>query len=253
MDEREALLRGLFAEPENLLRKLVFADYLEERDEGAWAGVLRMSCEMARLPPRDTSGRGQLLAAMFNAIRSAGLRHAGTGTGFVECTTIAVTADELMDRDAFRRKSAYEHPEWFGARELKVTTGPLTTREPLVTLLTAPATQCVTHLDLSGAVLEVPAAGTPAAPSDDTYGFYDLQRHPLITSKMVEHLVTMRECRRVVRLDLRNNGLGNDALRAVAASPHLHRLKYLLLLEGNDFKGRAWQAVQERFGEDVLY
>jgi uncharacterized protein (TIGR02996 family) len=251
MEEREALLRGVFLNPADPLPKLVFADFVEERGEEAWAEVLRLSCELAKLPPADVPGRGAVRAEMFNRIRDGGLKHAECDTGFRECRCIHAPADLLMDFDKFRRVSVTDHPEWFGARELKVTHGPLTTREPLVTILTAPATQNVMHFDFSGVVVEIAADEPPQA--DETLNFYDLQQHPLITTKMVETLVGMRECRRIVRLDLRNNGLGNDAVRAITASPHLQRLKYLLLKDGNDFNGRTWGRVQERYGEEVVY
>ncbi len=251
MEEREALLRGVFLNPADPLPKLVFADFVEERGEEAWAEVLRLDCEWASLPPTDVSGRGAILAEKFNRIRAGNIRHAGCYSGFRECSVIEAPADLLMDFDKFRRVSVTDHPEWFGARELKVTHGPLTTREPLVTILTAPATQNVTHFDFSGVIVDLPA--DEPNQGDETLAFYDMQRHPLITSKMVEAFVRMRECRRVIRLDLRNNGMGNDAVRAIIASPHLQRLKYLLLQEGNDFNGRTWGLVQERYGEEVVY
>jgi len=251
MEEREALLRGVFLNPGDPLPKLVFADFVEERGEGAWAEVLRLSCELMALPPADVPGRGAVRAEMFNRCRAADLPNDLADSGFRECRRIDAPAALLMDSGRFRRVSVTEHPEWFGARELKVTEGPLTTREPLVTILTAPATQNVTHLDFSGVVVDVPPDAPPQA--EETLTFYDMQRHPLITTKMVEAFVGMRECRRVVRLDLRNNGLGNDAVRAIAATPHLQRLKYLLLKEGNDFNGRTWGRVLERYGEEVVY
>jgi uncharacterized protein (TIGR02996 family) len=244
MDEREALLRGIFLDPSASLPKLVFADYLEERDEEVWAHFLRLSCELHSR--KDMLERATLRGTMFNYAQEHGLEMGDSFTGFRECDQITVTAQQLLDSENFRRQSVYEHPEWFGARELKVTSGPLTTRECLVTIMTAPATQNVTHLDLSGQILEAPT-------TEGETTFYDMQQHPLITSKMVENLVGMRECRRLVRLDLRNNSLGNDAVRAVARSPHLHRLKFLFLKEGNDFKGQTWQEIQERFGEDIPY
>ena len=251
MEEREALLRGVFLNPADPLPKLVFADFVEERGEEAWAEVLRLSCELMALPPSDAPRRDAVRAQITDRWQAANLPGEVADSGFRECTVIESSADSLMDFDAFRRKCVFDYPECFGARELKVTNGPLTTREPLVTILTAPATQNVTRFDLSGVVVDVPSEET--VPGEATLTFYDMQRHPLITTKMVEALVGMRECRRVVRLDLRNNGLGNDAVRAIAASPHLQRLKYLLLKEGNDFNGRTWGRVLERYGEEVVY
>lgn len=69
---------------------------------------------------------------------------------------------------------------------------------------------------------------------------------------MISVLAHSREARRLTVLDLRNNNLDNDALRALAKSPHLNRLQRLYLSEGNTFRGRVWQQVLERFGPDVV-
>ena len=57
---------------------------------------------------------------------------------------------------------------------------------------------------------------------------------------------------RITALDLRNNDLDNDAARALVQSPYLDNLKRLQLLEGNRLRGKVWQQVIERFGEDVV-
>ena len=81
---------------------------------------------------------------------------------------------------------------------------------------------------------------------------FKLKESCVITVRTVEALAQMRECRRLVELDLRNNDLDNDAVRALANSPHIFRLTRLYLLNGNRFKGRTWQASVERFGPDVV-
>jgi hypothetical protein len=58
--------------------------------------------------------------------------------------------------------------------------------------------------------------------------------------------------RRVTELDLTDNDLDNDAARAIVRSPYLDNLKRLNLLAGNRFRGRVWQQVIARFGEDVV-
>ncbi|MGL6076844.1 MAG: TIGR02996 domain-containing protein [Fimbriiglobus sp.] len=246
IEEREALLRGIFLDRENALPRLVFADYLEERDEQPWAELLRMSCEHAALPRDAEETRKASWRRLTEHCQRYGFPISQADFGFLPCAQIELTASELLDFEAFRKLAAFQHPEWFGAKALKVTTGPLTARECLITLLTAPALQLVTELSLTGQVVDVPQV-------EGEVLFYDMQRHPLITSKMVEELVSMRECRRLTVLDLRFNGLGNDALRAIARSTHLHRLKSLGLTDGNEFKGRVWQEVQERFGEEIPY
>jgi hypothetical protein len=60
------------------------------------------------------------------------------------------------------------------------------------------------------------------------------------------------KARLIASLDLRDNDLDNDAARALVRSPYLNNLKRLRLLEGNRLRGRVWQQVIERFGEDVV-
>jgi len=75
---------------------------------------------------------------------------------------------------------------------------------------------------------------------------------PKITTSGVEALARHRGVRRLTAIDLRNNDLDNDAARALVKSPYLDNLKRLQLLEGNRLRGRVWQQVIERFGEDVV-
>ena len=118
-------------------------------------------------------------------------------------------------------------------------------------MLSSSVTENVTMLNLSGRVeeIELSLVGDGDA---QILPVYDLENKPVITVRMVEALAQSRECRRLVELDLRNNDLDNDAVRALANSPHLFRLKRLYLLDGNRFKGRTWQAPLERFGPDVV-
>ena len=51
MDESEALTRAVAAAPDDDLPRLVFADWLEERDEPAHAAFVRAQVELARTPP----------------------------------------------------------------------------------------------------------------------------------------------------------------------------------------------------------
>ncbi len=57
----EALLRAVFANPEEDTARLVFADFLEENGEGDRAALVRLQCEQARLKP--TTKRWKELAA----------------------------------------------------------------------------------------------------------------------------------------------------------------------------------------------
>jgi hypothetical protein len=68
----------------------------------------------------------------------------------------------------------------------------------------------------------------------------------------VELLAQSRDVRRLTDLDLTFNDLDNDAARAIARSPHLFRLRRLAFSRGNRFRGRVWQQLVERFGENVV-
>ena len=57
----ESLLRAAFAEPDDDTARLVLADYLEETDQPDRAALIRVQCELARLPKTD-AGRAELAA-----------------------------------------------------------------------------------------------------------------------------------------------------------------------------------------------
>ena len=51
LDQREAFLKAIFDAPADDLPRLVFADWLDERGESAWAELIRLQCSMHRSPP----------------------------------------------------------------------------------------------------------------------------------------------------------------------------------------------------------
>jgi hypothetical protein len=114
----------------------------------------------------------------------------------------------------------------------------------------------VTEWDLSGHRAEVPPAETERLREQiDVFPDPDspwIRLRPAITSGAVDGLVRHRGAVRITTLDLRNNNLDNDAARALVKSPYLDNLKTLRLLDGNRLRGKVWQQVIERFGEDVV-
>ena len=278
LDDREAFLRGIFADPASDLPRLVFADWLDERGEAAWAELIRLQCELARRLPMSPADRRKCLVrerqlvAEVPILRARGIIEPDRlDRGFVrphvdpdltlsanlsellrrlDTPVIPVPADLLGDPAGFRRAAVLEHPEWYGCTELKVVRGLIVGGKPIQTILTSPVTERVTELDLSGATV---AVRREAAPDEDSYGLLDeYEYRPAVTLQAVEALVDAREARRLTRLDLRNNDLDNDAARAVVRSTNLIRLKSLHLSDGNQFRGRTWQQLLERFGPDVL-
>jgi len=253
MLDREPFLQAIFAAPDDDLPRLVFADWLDEHGEPAWAELIRVQCELARTPDEAALELRCRAASLIEQLypETTGTHGHRFSRGFLEHVDIFVTTEELTDPEAFRLRAVTRYPGWYGATRLTVTEGPIVTPKPLVTILTSPVTERVAELDLRGREEEVPV--DPDTP-DESAGFrlIDFNRYPTISTAMVEELAGMRECRRLSVLDLRNNDLGNDALRALAESPYLIRVTKLLLFEGNRFKGRPWQKVLERCGESVV-
>ena len=254
LDDREAFLRGIFADPDSDLPRLVFADWLDERGEAAWAELIRLQCELHASPSGATeprlAARARELVSNLWLTNEDGSLPFEVVRGFVATDSIPVEAADLGDGIAFRKHAIQSHPEWYGCTELKVVRGLIVGGKPIQTILTSPVTERVAELDLSGATV---AIQREAAPGEDSYGLLDeYEYRPAVTLQAVEALVDAREARRLTRLDLRNNDLDNDAARAVVRSTNLIRLKSLHLSDGNQFRGRTWQQLLERFGPDVL-
>ena len=255
LDQREAFLLAIFAAPADDLPRLVFADWLDERGETAWAANIREQCHAAR---------SAVAAGCPPEVRSD--LHS---RGFLVGDCLTCPADLLADPERFRRTALLEHPEWYGCVELKVAGGKIASSKPIGTILTSPVTQRVTRLDLSGAM--IPSFGTgPVVLSGETipsfdatplvgavlanepYHLADFEYSPAVTVQAVEALVGAREARRFTHLDLRYNDLDNDAARAILRSNYLTRLTSLHLFDGNQLRGRTWAALQAKFGDGVV-
>lgn len=258
LDDREAFLRAIFADPDNDLPRLVFADWLDERGESAWAELIRLQCELNATQDDGLSlltsetlslvvRQAALLPTVFPDVERRPSEH---DRGFPPLYgAILVAADLLGDPAEFRRFAVQAHPEWYGGTRLKVS-GLIAGGKPIQTILTSPVTERVTELDLSGSTVDVQRE---ALPSEDSYGLLDeYEYRPTVTVQAVLALVDAREARRLTHLDLRNNDLDNDAARAIVRTTNLTRLKSLHLYDGNQFRGRTWQQLLERFGPDVL-
>lgn len=249
MLEREPFLKAIFADPENDLPRLVFADWLDDRGEHAWAEQIRLRCRLHELSRSDPqwaalhAREAQLLAEL-----PAGCQH-WLRWLHLESSEMRVSADLLSDPDGWRRTACEHRPYWYGASRLVITGGLIADKERVETLLRSPVTEHVTALDLSGREEQLGTA------HDDNLGIglIDFVYRPTITTRMVEHLCGMREARRLVSLDLSRNELDNDAVRALVRSTHLIRLRELTIQEGNSrVKGRLWGELRERFGPEVV-
>jgi uncharacterized protein (TIGR02996 family) len=91
----EPLLRAAFAEPEDDTARLVLADYLEENDQPDRAALIRVQCELARLPKKDAGRKAlaarekQLLAAIRKQIGTVPGGYAGSFVrGFLQLRSV---------------------------------------------------------------------------------------------------------------------------------------------------------------------
>lgn len=259
MLDREPFLRAIFANPDDDLPRLVFADWLDEHGDHAWAELIRIQCELARLIPEFDPGADELQLREWELITqvrevggASGIRQARRG--FAASDRITIGACRLSNPIELREFASSHYPEWYGASSLTVTSR-VESQEQIRTLLTSPVTEHVSEVQLTG--WEVRVADLPQIPIPEHLdvtirNLGDFIIRPAVTPSMISVLAHSREARRLTVLDLRNNNLDNDALRALAKSPHLNRLQRLYLSEGNTFRGRVWQQVLERFGPDVV-
>ena len=247
--EREAFLRAIFADPDNDMPRLVFADWLDEQGESAWAELIRLQCEIYPLRPSNVEINPVLLEREMALYEELGWdeddRTVSRGM-YCEGTMLPFNVDWLENgEDWFRELASGEYHAWYGARRLFIDHGQIVTKAQLTTLFNNPVTTNVVEFDLSGREIQIPQ-------EIEGIRMFDIEIKPVISRSMVEVLAKMKEARRIRVLDLRNNDLGNDALWALARSPYLIRLEHLYLSEGNRFRGRVWQQVRERFGQDIV-
>lgn len=280
--EREPFLLSIFAEPGDDLRRLVFADWLEERGEEPpnaqragldfaqlnwlWAKIIRLQCSgqdeeaFQEIPRAYCTRSPESCCVGDNASQIPQCEFKNCKKGLPAIFDITLSVADLTDTDMVRLNACSRHPWWYGAQRLKLKDGPLVDNAPLETVFHCPVWANVTELDLSGNDSEQSTAlvpiselsGSQTAISTIPLAGDHYSVRPMVHPQVIDMLAGMRECRRLTSLNLENNGLGNDALLSLARSPYFTRLKELRLSRGNYFRGRVWQQVLQRFGEEVV-
>ncbi|HEY1187796.1 MAG TPA: TIGR02996 domain-containing protein [Gemmata sp.] len=226
LSQHEAFLRAIYDAPGDDTPRLVYADFLQENGEEDRAQFIRWQCGCGE-QPKALPGRLEAFARGFPR----------------PWKTTAIGVDALRDPVALRR-SLLKAPECFAVEGVRLVAGRITTSEPFDALFALAAFARVTELNLEGGEVEEEAVeGSPFTP---------FHLEPVISTAGVEALVQHRGVRKITALILTNNNLDNDAARALVKSPYLDNLKRLDLLEGNRFRGKVWQQVLARFGEDVV-
>lgn len=262
LSQHEAFLRAIFDTPEDDTARLVYADFLQEQGDEDRAELIRLQCarwriqtlpigdpEYAKLDPvlERLTVLGAALVESHPALMMDIHLHI---QGFRLPSYAHVSPAQLDDPDEFRKWVVFNRPEWFGASTLKVNPGRVLGANDVDHLLRAPAFQRVHEMDLSGLVEEIATRSDIA--DAGVFALIDIAQHPVISVFGVEALARHRAARRITSLNLTRNNLDNDAARALVKSPYLDNLKRLDLLDGNRFRGKVWQQVIERFGEDVV-
>lgn len=261
--EHEAFLRAIFDAPDDDTPRLVYADFLQEQGEPERADLIRVQCEIAALRRRSEEGDGadlrrrerELLDKLHPELelisRTPEERaRVGCDRGFLFEPVAVVCPGELGDVTAVREKIVRTRPHWFGVKRLSVQPGWFLYPEHVDVLLGLEALRGVTEWDLGGHVEEV--AGGPQTAEAGAYALIDLNVEPVIRREGVEALAGHRGARRITTLILTHNNLDNDAARALYNSPYLDNLQRLEFYAGNDIRGRTWQRLLARFGEDVV-
>lgn len=101
MSDRDALLAAITAEPDEDTPRLVYADWLDEHDEGDRAAFIRAQCEIEHLSPRTAEAKRlakrvrELRAKLFAHLDALGFAGLTFRRGFVG----AVTSGLLHFRD----------------------------------------------------------------------------------------------------------------------------------------------------------
>jgi uncharacterized protein (TIGR02996 family) len=246
--QHEAFLRAIYDTPEDDTPRLVYADFLQEHGDEKRARLIRVQCELALLPGAEMpSGDPEHRFALLTqqALLLAGERDRSWHRGFRILSHVAVDGAELRDIPALRQQIVSRNPEWFGTTSLGVYGRPPLDPVRIEALLDLKAFTRVTRLDLGGYRDEEEDPNSNGILSV-------IVCEPAISVPGVVALAGHMGMRRIAELILTNNELDNDAARALVKSPYLDSLKRLDLLDGNRFRGKVWQQVIERFGEDVV-
>lgn len=256
--QHEAFLRAIYDAPADDTPRLVYADFLQENGEEDHAALIRTSIELSREGPAVPGEEGAELAARHEALlrklRATDPDRFGEVDRFVRGFPqpehrIKLDTSELANPQELRERMV-RGMGCFGLQEINIKGPRLLTGHAFDVLFGLPALANVTRLDLSGVQQSI--RGVEDGPDGLRTAGWEYVIAPVVTVLAVESLARHRGARRLTALDLRNNNLDNNAARALVKSPYLNNLTQLELSEGNQFGGRVWQQVIERFGEGVV-
>jgi uncharacterized protein (TIGR02996 family) len=254
LEQHEAFLRAIFDSPDDDTARLVYADYLDEHDTGRGeperARFIRLMIESGRLSNEDP--RQTALTAEISALIAArGAAHYGhrfdgrSRRGFEYPDARVKVYTSYLPIDDLRAAIVCQQPHWNGAREVEVLAPPVLSAELVGPLLglSAFARATVWNFGRTGRHEVVGQEGTEYVT--------ELFWYPVLTDAGVRALAGAPAAARLTELELRGNGLTDDAALALVDSPHLGALTKLGLIRGNEIGPAALDRVRARFGAAV--
>jgi uncharacterized protein (TIGR02996 family) len=250
LDEHEAFLRAIYDSPDDDTPRLVYADFLEEYGQEDHAHYIRLRCAGKHNEgPGGSPGVLATINLQFAALR----RHYPDGwpaewawaPGWRrDLYNPEVAVEDLADYQRLRVTLSSSWQELFGAERMAISGGPIRSAEPFEAFFRLVAFARVTELFLFGQEVE---SDDPEYPQLKAF-----RLEPVVTPAGVHALASCSSVKRLTVLNLTNNNLDNDAALSLVNSPYLDNLKQLDLFQGNRFRGRVWQKVIARFGENVV-
>ncbi|WP_029630347.1 TIGR02996 domain-containing protein [Zavarzinella formosa] len=222
--EEAAFLELVCASPEDDVPRLVFADWLDERDDPR-GEFIRIQCALARLSPADPNrptllDREAMLIARFHAPWSEPLKGIAGWTefrrGFVETVNIETRKFLSRGKDLFNL-APVRHVRFLdvGSNLPRLTASPLLNRLSAITMYAQ-------HLgdELAHSLVDSPHLG-------------DLRQLNIgrnrIRDRGVQRLARSPRFEQIVGMDLSDNTIRDPGIRAVAESSNLTNLVSLEL------------------------
>jgi uncharacterized protein (TIGR02996 family) len=272
-DEADAFLRAVLSSPDDDAPRLVYADWLDEHGDSALATFIRTQIELARLsvvhPKRNQLVQTErTLWAQRRVEWTAWVPRwaevSGFHRGFLERIRCDVV-HYLPRADEVRLRTPLTGLRLDGPGELAI---PLFLQRALdgirwLTLsvnVPANAWEHFANCPYLGQLQELdlnskgPAAELVTALVESN-GFGSLRTVRLkwcgLGDEQTARLVRHRFVSRLRGLDLSNNHISDDGMRAIAESPHLDGLESLNLRGNPASEGRVADAIRRRFGGRV--
>jgi uncharacterized protein (TIGR02996 family) len=259
-DER-AFLDAICEQPHDDTARLVYADWLTEQDRSDRAEFIRFEIELARTPP-DTDRaerrrrvllerRAELLKrhkAVWLAPFSPFAKESDFERGFVRSMTVPPNTF-LHDAEKWLALAPLTWVKFTSCSVLDADTASYTWW--IKPLFESPHLSRLETIDLATHPLTAENVEWLASHPDLSRLRELLLTWSAIRNEGAAVLAKMPQLRHLESLDLRYNSISDTGARAIAESEYLGGLKELRI-SGNSIRKRAWEALEDRFGDALV-